>query len=468
VRLFKNPTDEKVTGGYMDASKEQDRTSRYEEGSLTLAGTVMLGTGVMIGAGIFALTGQMAEMTGVLFPLAFLAAAVVVSFSSYSYIKISNAYPSAGGIGMYLYKAYGDRLPTAFHALLMYFSMVIAQSFLARTFGSYTMQLFGGDESGLMVPILGVSLILVAFLINLSGNRTIQGVASFIGMLKIGGILIIGLVGVWLADSLAVDFSNTGEAGAVGNFLGATALGILAFKGFTTITNSGSEVKDPHRNVGRAIVISIAACVVIYTLVGFAVSSNLSLAEIIESRDYSLAAAARPALGEYGVWFTVAIAMMATAGGILASIFAVSRMLAMLTEMKLVPHSHFGMPGSIQKHTLVYTVVLGLILTAFFDLSRIAALGIIFYLIMDIAIHWGVLRYLREDVKATIWVPSLAIILDLMVLGGFLWVKVGSDPFVIVVAVATMIVIAIGEQIFLKSSARKKAMGDEDSHAHHH
>jgi amino acid transporter len=100
----------------------------------------MLGTGVMIGAGIFALTGQMAEMTGGLFPLAFLAAAVIVSFSSYSYIKISNAYPSAGGIAMYLHKAYGDRLPTAFNALLMYFSMVIAQSFLARTFGSYTMQ----------------------------------------------------------------------------------------------------------------------------------------------------------------------------------------------------------------------------------------------------------------------------------------------------------------------------------------
>jgi amino acid transporter len=350
----------------------------------------------------------------------------------------------------------------------MYFSMVIAQSFLARTFGSYTMQLFGGDESGLMVPILGVSLILVAFVINLLGNQMVQGVASFIGVLKIGGILIIGLVGVWLADSLAVDFSNTGEAGAVGNFLGATALGILAFKGFTTITNSGSEVKDPHRNVGRAIVISIAACVVLYTLVGFAVSSNLSLAEIIESRDYSLAAAARPALGEVGVWFTVAIAMMATAGGILASIFAVSRMLAMLTEMKLVPHRHFGMPGSIQKHTLVYTVVLGLILTAFFDLSRIAALGIIFYLIMDIAIHWGVLRYLRKDVHATIWVPSVAILLDLMVLGGFVWIKLTSDPFVIGVAVVTMIVIAIGEQIFLTSSARKKAMDDEESHAHRH
>ena len=196
------------------------RSTQYDEGSLTLSGTVMLGTGVMIGAGIFALTGQMAEMTGALFPLAFLAAAIIVGFSAYSYIKMSNAYPSAGGIGMYLHKAYGDRLPTAFNALLMYFSMVIAQSFLARTFGSYTMQLFGGDPSGQMTPILGVSLILAAFIVNLLGNRLIQGVAGFIGLLKIGGILIFGLVGIWLADSLAVDFDHVSETGSASNFLG--------------------------------------------------------------------------------------------------------------------------------------------------------------------------------------------------------------------------------------------------------
>jgi amino acid transporter len=400
--------------------------------------------------------------------LAFLSAAIIVGFSAYSYIKISNAYPSAGGIGMYLHKAYGDRLPTAFNALLMYFSMVIAQSFLARTFGSYTMQLFGGDPSGQMTPILGVSLILAAFIVNLLGNRLIQGVAGFIGLLKIGGILIIGLVGIWLADGLAVDFDQVSETGSTSNFLGATALGILAFKGFTTITNSGSEVIDPHRNVGRAIVISIAACVVIYTLVGFAVASNLSLSEIIETRDYSLAAAARPALGEYGVWFTVAIAMLATAGGILASVFAVSRMLAMLTEMKLVPHRHFGMPGSIQKHTLVYTVVLGLVLTAFFDLSRIAALGIVFYLVMDIAIHWGVLRYLLDDVKAKSWVPVTAIILDLLALSGFVWVKLNSDPFVLGVAVVTMMLIAIGEQLFLGSKKRKQVVHLSQDNEHHH
>jgi amino acid transporter len=70
----------------------EDKKSHYQKDSLTLVGAVALGTGVMIGAGIFALTGQMAQMTGSLFPLAFLSAAVVVLFSAYSYVKLSNAY----------------------------------------------------------------------------------------------------------------------------------------------------------------------------------------------------------------------------------------------------------------------------------------------------------------------------------------------------------------------------------------
>ncbi len=427
-----------------------DRRPRYVENSLTLPGAVMLGTGVMIGAGIFALTGQMAELTGALFPLAFLSAALIVAFSAYSYVKMSNAHPSAGGIAMYLHKAYGGTLPTAFNALLMYFSMVIAQSFLARTFGAYTLQLFDIDDTSRLVPVLGVGLLLTAFLINLSGNRLIEGVASFIGLVKIGGIIIFGLVGIWVADRVDLDFARSAAESSLSGFLAATALGILAFKGFTTITNSGSELRDPHRNVGRAIIISIILCVLIYTLVGFAVASNLSLSEIIETRNYSLAAAARPALGNWGLWFTVILAITATAGGIIASIFAVSRMLAMLTDMGLVPHRHFRMPGDIQKHTLVYTVVLGLALTAFFDLTRIAALGIIFYLVMDIAIHWGILRYLHKDIAARPSVLSMAILLDAIVLAGFVWVKIQSDPLVVAVAFVVMAVILVGEAVFLR------------------
>jgi amino acid transporter len=270
------------------------------------------------------------------------------------------------------------------------------------------------------------------------------------------------VVGVLVADKVEVKFSAADPGASLIGFLGATALGILAFKGFTTITNSSSELKDPHRNLGRAIMISIALCVVIYALVGFAVASNLSLEEIIATRNYSLAAAARPALGEYAVWFTVVLAMLATAGGIIASIFAVSRMLAMLTEMKLVPHSHFHMPGSIQKHTLVYTIVLGLLLTTFFDLTRIAALGIIFYLIMDIAIHWGVLRHLRKELGANPVIPITAIALNMVILGGFFWVKITSDPFVLIVAAAVMAVILVGEFFFL----RQRPSDEQPEHQH--
>lgn len=39
----------------------------------------------------------------------------------------------------------------------------------------------------------------------------------------------------------------------------------------TTITNSGGELKQPHKNVGRAIIIAIGLCLGLYLLVAFAV-----------------------------------------------------------------------------------------------------------------------------------------------------------------------------------------------------
>jgi hypothetical protein len=80
----------------------------------------------------------------------------------------------------------------------------------------------------------------------------------------------------------------------------------------------------------------------------------LSIQEIVKAKDYSLAEAARPAFGNYGLYFTAGIAIVATISGVTASIFAVSRMTAMLTDMELIPHSHFGMSGSVQKHMLLY------------------------------------------------------------------------------------------------------------------
>lgn len=427
----------------------QDHDSQYEENSLSLAGAVSMGTGVMIGAGIFALTGQVAEQAGGLFPFAFLAGALVSAFSAYSYVKMSNAHPSAGGIAMYLQKAYGKGTMTAACALLMYFSMVINESLVARTFGTYTLQLFDIDKSSWLIPTLGVGLLAFAFGVNIAGNRFIGTFSMITAVIKVGGIALFAVVGLWLSglsfESVAVD-SQTSASG----FLAAVALSILAYKGFTTITNSGSEIIDPHRNVSRAIIISISICVVVYFLVALAVAGNLSLGEIIKAKDFALAEAARPAFGDLGLWFTVALAVIATVSGVIASVFAVSRMLAMLTHMGLVPHRHFGMPGNIQTHTLVYTIVLAMVLTIFFDLSRIASLGAIFYIIMDIAIHWGVLRHLRQEIGANPIILISAIVLDTVMLGAFLMVKAKTDPLVLYVSLAGLVLIFAGERLFLR------------------
>jgi len=408
-----------------------------------------MGTGVMIGAGIFALTGQVAELAGTLFPLAFLLAAVISGFSAYSYIKVSNKYPSAGGIAMILKKAYGPTVVTGGAALLMAFSMIINESLVARTFGTYTLQLFG-IEGGILVPVLALGLIVGAFIVNISGNHVIGAVSKITAALKIGGILVFALVALWAAGfAFQPVRSGVGDNTSAGGFLAGVALAILAYKGFTTITNSGGELKDPKKNVGRAIMISLAICTVFYLLVCYAVGSTLSIEEIVKAKDYSLAQAARPAVGEYGVWFTVAIAIIATASGLLASVFAVSRMLAMLTEMNLIPEMKLGLPGDTQKHTLVYTVLAAGLLAAFFDLSRIASLGAIFYIVMDIIIHWGVYRHLREDVGARASVLLTAMMLDIVVLGAFLAMKSQSDPLIIVIALAGITVTFAFERFYL-------------------
>lgn len=438
------------------ASDQQEAGSTsegdYERDSLSLAGAVALGTGVMIGAGIFALTGQIAELSGEVFPAIFVVAALVSAVSAYGYVRMSNAYPSAGGIATFLEKAYGPGVVTGACALLMAFSMVINESLVARTFGTYVLRPFGLGDSGALVPVLAVGLIVVAFLVNISGNTVIQALSEITALIKIGGITLFAVAALWASGiSFGGSGGGGGDVGSPTNLVAAVALGILAYKGFTTITNSGSELVDPDKNVGRAIVISLAICTGVYLLVALAVGSSLTVDEIVAARDFSLAEAARPALGDLGVGFTVAIAVVATVTGIVASVFAVSRMLAMVTKMGLIPHRHLGLPGRIQKHTLVYTVVLAALLAAFFDLSRIATLGAIFYLVMDVGIQWGIFRRLRHEIEANGAILLAAIALDLLALAGLVWLKATDDPLVVAVAAIGIAVIFVGEWFFLRN-----------------
>ncbi len=437
----------------------------YKKGSITLWGAVGMGTGVMLGAAIFAVLGQVAQLAGNLMTFAYVGGAIIATFSAYTYIKMSNSYPSAGGIGMFFVKTYGKGTITASAALLMAASMVLSQSLIARTFGTYTLQLFNIGPQSWLVPVLGVGLLIFAFIVNISKNYIIETFTSAISVVKIIGLAIFSFAALIAAGFSLGALPQTFSLGVApptipaqqGLGLAASfALALLSFKGFTTITNSGAEIVEPHKNIGRAIIISIAILALLYVFIALAVSSSLSVPEIIAAKDYALAAAASPTLGVYGLWFTVGIAILSTVTVSIGSLFAVSRLTAMLSKMKLIPHSHLGMKGRVQKHMLIYLLIISSILTILFDLSRIASIGAIFYLVMDIIFQWGVLRGIRKNINARASIITISIALNIIVLSAFVWMKVQMDIFIVLLAVLIIVAIFIGEQYFLKSYLSKE------------
>lgn len=428
---------------------------------LSLLGSISLGTGVMIGAGIFVLMGQIAELVGDLFPVAFIAGALVVGFSSYSYVKFSNTYPSSGGVAKFLTKAYGPGTLAGSYSLLMYVSMVVAESLVAGTFGAYTLRLFPKEYAG-YASVLGVFLIVLAYIINISGNKIIEATATLTAIIKVIGIALLAISGLVISGlpTITGNFITTNSQTLPDGFgfIAALALAILAYKGFTTITNQGGDIKNPHKNVGRSIIISIVVCTIIYVILALSVSGALTIEEIIIAKDYALAAAAKPVFGEWGSILTIFLAIIATVSGVIASVYSASRMLGMLGNMKQVPN--LNRIKKLKNPSLIFTVSLAILLTILFDLTRIASIGAIFYLIMDIAIHWGLFRHLKKEVKFNPIIPIIAILMDVIILGAFIYMKYLNDPFVLIVSAIGIVLIFLSQYIFMKSHT------DEDGNMH--
>ena len=173
------------------------------------------------------------------------------------------------------------------------------------------------------------------------------------------------------------------------------------------------------------------------------------VASPIPSAPIALAAGAA-----YGhLWGTVQVVIGAELGALIA--FGLARVLGHDVLRRVF--------GTIKDHTLVYTAVIAGFLTVFFDLSRIASLGAFFYLVMDMIIHLGVFRHLREEIGAQGWVLLTAIALDALVLTAFAAMKWQSDPLIVVVGIGGMALVFLFVGVFL---ARNPIRGGE--HGDHH
>lgn len=405
----------------------------------------------MIGAGIFALVGQVAVFAGDWFPLAFLLGAIVAGVSSYSYIRYSSVNPSSGGIAMLLKDAYGAGVIAGSFSLFMYVSMVVAESLLARTFGTYLLRPFGLQNSAILVPVLGVAAIIVAAIVNLVSNRLVEHSATTTAVLKILGIAVLAIAGLIGAAGSGDGFFSKSSGGSfdIAGLLAGTTLCVLAYKGFTTITNQGDDIRDPTKNIARSIVISLLICSVLYLLITVSVASSIGADGVAQARDYALAQAAEPLFGTWGVGITVAIAVIATLSGLLASLYSVSRLYGMLQEMKQAP----SLPRRISHQPMIITAGLAILVTAFLDLSQIASMGAFLYLAMDISVQWAVIRHLRSKIQAKPWIPALTILLNLAILVPFTVLKIQNDLLTVIVAAAVATSIVLAQFVVVRSRA---------------
>lgn len=89
---------------------------------------------------------------------------------------------------MILQKAYGPGVIAASASLLMALSMVINESLVARTFATYALRTFGQETNALLLPIVALAVILFAYLVNASGNRSVSLLSLVMSAVKIGGI----------------------------------------------------------------------------------------------------------------------------------------------------------------------------------------------------------------------------------------------------------------------------------------
>ncbi|RMG48651.1 MAG: amino acid permease [Acidobacteria bacterium] len=244
---------------------------------LSLFDVTMVGVGAMIGAGIFVLTGIAAGTAGPALILAFALNSVVTALTAMVYAELGSAIPEAGG--GYLWVKEGLPAWNAFMAGWMsWFAHAVAGSLYALGFGSYVELVL--QDWHLTVPglpadalhkLLAVAVALAFVAINFKGVSETGKVGNLI---TVGKILILavfiasGLVAISQHPNYLTKFTPFAPRGLTGVLM-AMGLTFIAFEGYEIIVQAGEEVKEPKRNIPKAIFFSLAIVTPLYILVAF-------------------------------------------------------------------------------------------------------------------------------------------------------------------------------------------------------
>jgi len=367
--------------------------------SLSLKDSVMIGIASMIGGAIFVLVGPGMAQAGAALMIAFLLNGVITIFTALTYAELGSAFPATGG--GYKWVRAGLPRPNAYlSGWMAWFGHTIAGSLYAVAFGSFFAHLLRtsgviGDD--IVIPIdkiFAVIAIIVFIFVNVRGSSDTGKVGNAITFtqLAIIGILIAAAIGAMMfanpnwSDNYT-DFLPSGVAGL------ALAMGLtfIAFEGYEIISQAGDEIKNPKRNIPRAILISLGIVISIYILFTFVFIGGLnesvigmpawefigSFGElgIIEAADQFL---------PYGALIVLAGGLVSTLSALNATTFAASRVSFAMGVQYNLPHIFSKIHP--KYHTpFVATIISGiimLILAISMDLTAIAFAASVMFLFL--------------------------------------------------------------------------------------
>jgi len=242
-----------------------------------LAEATLIGVGAMVGAGIFVLTGIAAGVAGPALILAFALNGVIALTAGMSYAELGSTFPQAGG--GYAWAKLALPAPFGFLAGWMScFSHSVAASLYALAFGAYFGRLLAGFGIGLPyvseameTKILAVLVVALFTFVNFRGSSETGRAGNLITLGQMVVLFVFVVAGLWAlrgAPQWPTNFSPFFPKG-MGGLLTAMGLTFVAFEGYEIIAQCGEEVRQPKRNIPRAILLSIAVVVPVYVLIAF-------------------------------------------------------------------------------------------------------------------------------------------------------------------------------------------------------
>ena len=279
---------------------------------------VMLGIGSMVGAGIFIIIGEAGAIAGNIVWISFVFGGIAAMLSGYSLAKLSLRYPSRGGIVEFLVQCYAEGIFSGSLGVLFYISGLIAIAAVAKSFGVYAATFMHG-YSEFWTNIYAVGIVVLFGIINLIGASLVAKSENLIVIIKLTILITFTIAALF---NINPELLSIKDMPPVKDMLFAIGLTFFAYQGFSVITNTVEDMYNPGKNMLKAMIIAISLVAVLYILVSFAVLGNLPLNEIIKTKDYALAEAAKPIFGQYGFKIIAATALLATASAINASLYA--------------------------------------------------------------------------------------------------------------------------------------------------